>query len=228
MRIDAIKYGESVFGEHHIFMGGDPKVLLPISFTIYLIRSEGRTLLVDAGCDDGAGFVMSVFERPSVLLERLGVPPDDVTDVLLTHAHHDHVEAVHHYKNATVHLHREEYPTARRYIPNGTRISLFDREAQITSEVCFRWIGGHSRGSSIVLVGDYVLCGDECYYERCLRENMLTGASCDRERSRRFLEEYRKPPYIPLLFHDPSILPRRVGCFTVTATEPEEKELPRK
>ncbi|MEE1013136.1 MAG: hypothetical protein U0L92_02335 [Clostridia bacterium] len=37
MKIVALKYGESVFGENYILKGGRKDVLLPISFTIYLI-----------------------------------------------------------------------------------------------------------------------------------------------------------------------------------------------
>lgn len=55
MNIVALKYGESVFGENYIFKSGRKDVLLPISFTIYLIQTENKNILVDVGCDDGAG-----------------------------------------------------------------------------------------------------------------------------------------------------------------------------
>ena len=51
--------------------------------TIALIRGKGRVALVDVGS----------FAYRNLLVERLaarGLKPDDVTDVVLTHAHHDH------------------------------------------------------------------------------------------------------------------------------------------
>ncbi|HZP75947.1 MAG TPA: MBL fold metallo-hydrolase [Pseudolabrys sp.] len=51
--------------------------------TVVLIRAHGRTALIDAGS----------FSMRTMLLKRLtdrGLKPKDVTDVLLTHSHHDH------------------------------------------------------------------------------------------------------------------------------------------
>ena len=59
------------------------------------------------------------------------------------------------------------------------------------------------------------MCGDECYYERSLTEGILTGASCNEEKSRQFLKEYSAPEYRPLFFHDPKILTGRVGYAVV-------------
>lgn len=49
--ITAIRYGESVLAESMVFKGGAGDKYLPISFTIYLIRTDTRLILVDAGCD---------------------------------------------------------------------------------------------------------------------------------------------------------------------------------
>lgn len=211
MKITAIKYGESVYGEDHIFKGGSRDRLLPISFVIYLIQTGDRKILIDAGCDDGAGFEMSVFRRPSELLEEYGVRTGEISDLVLTHAHHDHAQAAMHYKNATVHIQTSEYSPARKYIPDGFNIHLFDEIFDLTDEITVKKIGGHTRGSCIVLAGSYVLCGDECYYKRCLTDAIPTGSSWNEEKSAGFIEQYRSEKYIPLLFHDPQILPGRVG-----------------
>lgn len=215
MRIVALKYGESVFGENYIFKGGRKDVLLPISFTIYLIQTQGRNILVDAGCDDGAGFPMSVFKRPVEVLEEFGVLAEEITDVVITHAHHDHVEAVRHYKNAVIHIQEAEYSKAKKYFPEDARVQTIREESQLTENVTVKKIGGHSVGSCIVLAGEYVFCGDECYHEKCLTDGICTGASKDEEKSMAFLAEYSKEVYIPLLFHDPGIMPGRVGAMIV-------------
>jgi len=51
--------------------------------TIVLIRGQGRVALVDTG---GFGVRKLLIER----LARHGLKPADVTDLLVTHAHHDH------------------------------------------------------------------------------------------------------------------------------------------
>ena len=54
---------------------------------------------MDAGCDDGAGFEMSLFKKPIAVLKEYGLSPNDITDVIITHSHHDHIEAVKYYEN---------------------------------------------------------------------------------------------------------------------------------
>lgn len=114
MNIVALKYGESVFGENYIFKSGRKDVLLPISFTIYLIQTENKNILVDVGCDDGAGFEMSLFKKPVVVLKEYGLSPTDITDVIITHSHHDHIEAIRYYENATIHIQKDEYTAAKK------------------------------------------------------------------------------------------------------------------
>lgn len=200
MRIVALKYGESVFGEENIFKGGRKGKHLPISFVIYLIQTEGRNILVDAGCDDGAGFAMSVFERPVDVLRQYGLSPQDITDVIITHSHHDHVQAVRYYENAIIHIQRDEYPGAKPYIPAGFPVHLIDDEFAVTKKVTVQKIGGHSVGSCIVLADSCVLC---------------TGVSCNEEASRSFIETFSQGRYTPLLFHDPGILPGRTGHLCI-------------
>ena len=50
MKITALKYGESVFSKRLIFEDDTSDELLPISFVIYLIQTEDKNILVDAGC----------------------------------------------------------------------------------------------------------------------------------------------------------------------------------
>ncbi|MBR5236487.1 MAG: MBL fold metallo-hydrolase [Clostridia bacterium] len=215
MKIIALKYGESIFGEHRIFKGGSQERMLPISFVIYLIQTENKNILVDAGCDDGAGFVMSVFKKPVEVLAEYGLSPDDITDVVVTHGHHDHVEAIGYYRNAEIHVQKEEYEKTARFLSEGRKVHLVEDEYVVADGVTMRKIGGHSAGSSIVLAGDYVLCGDECYYKECLSDHILTGSSCDEEKSLGFINVYSDNKYKPLLFHDPRILENEVGFVEI-------------
>jgi len=215
MKIVALKYGESVFGENFIFKGGSKDRLLPISFVIYLIQTENKNILVDVGCDDGAGFEMSIFKKPVEVLKEYGLAPKNITDVVITHAHHDHIEALNYYKHSTVHIQKDEYPPAKKYITEELKIHLIDNEYELAEKVIVRKIGGHSKGSCIVIVGNYVLCGDECYYEKCLTDRIITGISHNEEKSRQFITKYSNQNYIPLLFHDPQIMTGSIGCMRI-------------
>ena len=211
MKIVALKYGESVFGENHIIKGGRKDVLLPISFTIYLIQTKEKNILVDVGCDDGAGFEMSLFKKPVDVLKEYGLSSNDITDIIITHSHHDHIEAIRYYENADVYIQKDEYTAAKKYIPTGFDIHLFDDEFSLAENILIRKIGGHSVGSCIVLAENYVLCGDECYYEKCLTDRICTGLPYNKEASEKFIVEYSKNKYVPLLFHDSKILQGRLG-----------------
>ena len=68
----------------------DERGLLPMAITTYLVRSEGKTLLVDSG--------LGARKRPGFpgghlddALAAAGVRPEDVDIVLNTHLHIDHV-----------------------------------------------------------------------------------------------------------------------------------------
>lgn len=219
MRIFVCKYGESVFSERYLYQGGRPEVLLPISFCFYLLETDGRRILVDVGCNDGAGFPMSVFVRPAELLRTSGIEPDTVTDVFLTHHHHDHAEAAADFPQAIFYVQREEYRKAGKYIPADARIRLFEDTLTLAEGVSAQRIGGHTAGSSILVCSGaeatYVLCGDECYVADCLTRGIPTGASHDPAVSAAFVAEYGQAGYVPLLFHDPAILPGRVGVACV-------------
>lgn len=215
MKITVLKYGESIFEEVHMFRGGRPDVKLPISFVFYLIETENKKILVDVGCDDGAGFEMSIFCKPALVLENYGLKTSDITDVVITHAHHDHIAAIGSYANAVIHIQENEYEVGKKHIPAGFKVHTFDDEFLLCNGVIVRNIGGHSYGSSIVICHsaqkDYILCGDECYVKACFERQIPTGASYRPEISERFIKEYSGTHHVPLLFHDPNILKGRIG-----------------
>jgi glyoxylase-like metal-dependent hydrolase (beta-lactamase superfamily II) len=64
--------------------------LLPIVIGGFLLRGRGRIVLVDLGYGPGALGDTPTGRMPGSL-RALGVEPADVTDVLLTHLHRDHV-----------------------------------------------------------------------------------------------------------------------------------------
>ena len=201
-----VVYGKSTLLESEMFLGGSADKKRPILFMIYLIRAGKRVILADAGCETMPGFVMEDFLGPIAALCDMGVSAEDVTDIIITHAHHDHIECVKYFKNARIFIQRDEYEAGKSYIPEGAETVLFDDSAAVAPGVTVKRIGGHSIGSCVVeLETDgktTVIAGDECYVRECLIEHIPTGCSYSKEKSRDFIEKYSSDEYRVLLCHD--------------------------
>ena len=205
MKLLPILYGRSTLSEHHVFAGGSREVRVPIDFIVYYLEADGRRILIDAGCDTMPKFDMVDFIGPVAALNAHGIDARDITDLIVTHSHHDHIEGVKHFTNATVYLQKDEYEKGKKYIPEGTPLVLFEEGLNLCTGVKIVTVGGHSRGSSVVEITDgaktLVVCGDECYSPRCLEEGILTGSSVCPEKSLQFIEKYRASEYVTLLCH---------------------------
>ena len=210
----AVKYGESTLSGNRMLSGGDPNLRYPIDFLIYLLRLDGRWILIDAGCLSMPGWEMRHFCHPTEVLDRLGVRAEEITAVILTHAHRDHAEALSLFPNATVYVQQDALThDGGRYIPQDRQIVPFEETLWISDSIRVVWIGGHAVGSSVVELyrcGEpmYVMVGDECYGDICFETNTPTGASIDSDRSLVFLRTYRD--WKRLYFHAP-ILPGKNG-----------------
>ena len=206
LEIIPIEYGKSVLSESMIFQGGAEDKFRPIVFMIYLIKTQNRLILADAGCETMPGFDMRDFIGPIKALEKMNIKPEDITDVIITHSHHDHIECVSRFKNAVIYIQHDEYESGREYFSEGMDIKLFNDEMQICSSVKAVKIGGHSKGSCIVEITDntekYIIAGDECYLRECLDKRISTGTSYCPEKSRKFIEKYGSGKYTVLLCHD--------------------------
>lgn len=201
-----LKYAESLLSESMIFDGGDDKKQIPISFAIYLIKCGGRNILVDAGCNTMPGFEMKNFCSPTFVLSQIGLSAEDITDVIITHAHHDHIEAVKHFHNAVIYISNLEYEEGKQYIPDSFKVVTFEKEYSITSEIKIIECGGHSKGSSIVKVKTdnitHVFAGDECYTDANIENKICTGSFTNKENAIRFIEKYSSNEYRVHTCHD--------------------------
>ena len=206
IEIISIEYGKSVLTEDMIFYDGSKDRIRPIVFIVYLIKTENRTILVDAGCETMPGFKMHAFIGSVKALEKIGVNRNDVTDVIITHAHHDHIECVKYFTNATNHIEKDEYESGKKYIPDEIKINIFTDKLNICEDIMVLKIGGHSKGSCIVEVNKdnktFVIAGDECYSRLCLTQKKYTGSSFNEIASKEFVLKYSDEKYTVLLCHD--------------------------
>lgn len=92
-------------------------VKLPYGYV--LLRRPGRTILIDCGYDHATHgetltglYGVENWHSPIEVLGQLDVHPDDVQDIICTHAHFDHIGALSYFPNAKVHIQRREIEQA--------------------------------------------------------------------------------------------------------------------
>lgn len=206
MQIYAIKYGETYITQDGAFLDGNKDKEIKISLCVYLIKLNGRNILIDVGCDKLPGFRTENHCSPIEILQQIQMSPNEITDVVITHAHYDHIEAAHYFKKARFYIQKEEYMQGQAFFPNNVKIFIFEEKYEIVKGINVKKIGGHSVGSSIVIADTdrekYVFCGDEVYLSECIRNEIPTGASVNAEKSLRFIKEYANENYKVLCCHD--------------------------
>jgi glyoxylase-like metal-dependent hydrolase (beta-lactamase superfamily II) len=110
----AIRYASiPAFRVSALINGADTSRRLVIAMMVWLLKgSDGRKVLVDAGFhrDD---FVQrwhpSPFATPSEAVSRAGVSADQITDVIISHVHWDHLDGIDLFPKARIWIQRAEF-----------------------------------------------------------------------------------------------------------------------
>jgi glyoxylase-like metal-dependent hydrolase (beta-lactamase superfamily II) len=179
-----LKGGDATDWEPHQDLLDDGMV--EFVFGGFLVRGAGdRVMLVDGGvgAEPDPQYGLSGGELPQSLAS-VGVTSDEVTDVLFTHLHFDHIgwastDGVPTFPNATYRCDRrdwdhfvgaDKFATAR-LRPVEDRFEPWDGDASIAPGVDVRLCAGHTPGSALVvlssgdqralLLGDVVHCAVE-------------------------------------------------------------------
>lgn len=206
MQIIPILYGRSTLPESMAFENGEKGKSVPIDFKIFYLQTAEKRILIDAGCDTMPNFEMIDFIGPVKALEKNNIDKDKITDVIITHAHHDHIQGVKHFPNATIHIQKDEYELGRKHIPENFSVNIFEEEFSLCDGVEIIKIGGHSPGSCIVEIKEdnkaVVVASDECYVRENLTKKIPTGVTFSREKSHAFIEKYSSEEYTVLLSHE--------------------------
>src|SRR2546429_6019142 len=90
----------------------DPARKLDIAMMVWLVRGNGRNIVVDSGFYHERLFKdwkIKDFVRPSEALLQAGVKPEDVTDVIITHMHWDHADGMDLFPKARIWIQKDEY-----------------------------------------------------------------------------------------------------------------------
>jgi len=204
--IEAIRYGTiRGFRVAGLVMGAPSDERMDIAMAFWLIRGGDRVVLFDTGFHRArwfdAGFDVADFLRPDSALMEAGVDPSEVTDVIVSHAHWDHMGGIDLFPEATIHIQRDEYayytgPAWREGGRHGGideedvvalvrrnmagKVALVDGDdAEVLPGIRAYTGARHTYASQYILVeGDppFVLASDNCYLFRNL-ETHTAGAT---------------------------------------------------
>jgi glyoxylase-like metal-dependent hydrolase (beta-lactamase superfamily II) len=96
-----------------VAIGAQSKDSVTFSYYVWYLKGDnGRRILVDTGfLDDStrATESFSYYQRPDRALERINVNADDITDVIITHPHWDHIDGLDLFAKATVWMQKNDF-----------------------------------------------------------------------------------------------------------------------
>ena len=109
--IQAIRYASAPDDVANLVMGA-PKEKITLAMVVWLIRGGGRNILFDSGYHRDTflkDFPSTEYIRPDEAVKLAGVQPDQITDVVISHAHWDHLGGMDLFPKATVWIQKEEF-----------------------------------------------------------------------------------------------------------------------
>ena len=98
----------------YIVLGGPEKEFMDAIFMVWLIKGDnGKNILVDAGfmkdIEEAKNYNVKNYVRPDSILTKVGVNRNEITDVILTHPHWDHMDGIDLFPNATIWIQKEDF-----------------------------------------------------------------------------------------------------------------------
>lgn len=115
-KVYAIKFADSTypFSVGDWADGGSKTEKVEIDFMVWLIKgNNGKNILVDAGflgdTEDAKEFLIAGYIRPDSALLKIGVKPADITDIILSHPHWDHIGGISLFPNARIWIQKDDF-----------------------------------------------------------------------------------------------------------------------
>jgi glyoxylase-like metal-dependent hydrolase (beta-lactamase superfamily II) len=195
----AIRYATRPARRRDHFIGGDPHDgPMPMDYFVWVATDGDRAVVIDAGftADVALRRKRDFLRCPVEALKLVGVDPDRVEDVVLTHLHYDHVGNIDRFPVARFHLQEPELQFATGRYMHYPRLShsfevedvcsvvrlnykgrvlFYNGVAEVAPGITGHLVGGHSAGLQFVRVhtqrGWVVLASDASHFY----ENMTGG-----------------------------------------------------
>jgi glyoxylase-like metal-dependent hydrolase (beta-lactamase superfamily II) len=95
-----------------LVQGAEKDRKLDIAMMVWLVRGGGHNILVDSGFyrdDLIRQWKPADYVRPDAAVARAGVNANEITDVIITHAHWDHADGADLFPKATIWIQKAEY-----------------------------------------------------------------------------------------------------------------------
>lgn len=176
----------------HNFVGGDPHdAPMPLDYFVWAIKGPDKIFIVDTGFDAKMAEKRKrqFLGCPGETLQKIGIRPHDVEDVIITHMHYDHCGNHGLFPGARYHLQDQEmeYATGRHMCEADhrvafeaddvvsmvrkvfeRRVAFHDKDADLAPGLSVHHIGGHTKGMQVVRVwtrrGWLVLASDASHF----------------------------------------------------------------
>jgi glyoxylase-like metal-dependent hydrolase (beta-lactamase superfamily II) len=166
-------------------------VPMPMDYFVWVVRRGERVVVVDTGFtpESGARRGRTLVRPVEAALRQLGVAPDAVEDVVITHLHYDHAGNLDLFPHARFHLQDAEmsFATGRHMCQAcirapfdvedvvrmvravyAERVVFHDGDVEIAPGLTLHKVGGHSAGLQMVKVetarGPVVLASDAAHF----------------------------------------------------------------
>src|SRR5262249_6641410 len=111
--IQAIRYADLPdFPVSGLVVGAPQGEKIEIAMAVWLIRGGGHNILFDSGFHRESWFKyfpMKNFLRPDECVKLAGIKPEEVTDIVISHAHWDHMGGIDLFPKANVWIQKEEF-----------------------------------------------------------------------------------------------------------------------
>jgi len=216
----AVQYGELISSRSHVFLNysdyGQADAPFTIAYYFWAVRGEGRTIIIDTGyaADVAQSRGRTVLIDPIAALGALGVTTDFDGDIVLTHAHYDHIGNVRAFPNATFVMAQQEFdfwtsPTSKHELfkslvevdeiaalielRDAGRLRFVDSNVDIAPGVRLLHSAGHTPGELMVAVdtakGTILLTSDAVHFDEELERDMPFRHMCNLPAS---YESYRE------------------------------------
>jgi glyoxylase-like metal-dependent hydrolase (beta-lactamase superfamily II) len=110
-QVFALKYtdGQNISALRMV-AGANPKDSVRVCNMFWLLKGEnGRNILVDVGFIDTTKMGIKNYVSPDLVLQRINVAPTDITDIIITHPHNDHIGGLNLFPNAKVWMQKDDF-----------------------------------------------------------------------------------------------------------------------
>jgi glyoxylase-like metal-dependent hydrolase (beta-lactamase superfamily II) len=240
-RVYAIRYGTLAdFPVSSLVAGADRSRKMDIAMMVWLVQGGGHNILVDSGFYRERFLKQWKpvdFVRPSEAIARVGLKPEDVTDIVVTHAHWDHAGGVDLFPKARTWIQKDEleyyagtaWQSAKTHggidaddvltlvkLNTEGRVGLVDGDAQeiLPGITCYTG-GKHTYASQFVgvktVAGTVVLASDNAYLYENLEKHLAISQTLDAASNLRAQDRMKQLAGAPRLIvpgHDPAVMTR--------------------